>query len=234
MRLYAEIRKFDRAQRMVYGYASSETVDSHGERVTKQALEAALPSYLKFGNIREMHQPSAVGVARQAEVDDKGLYIGAHIVDDVAWRKVIGGVYKGFSIGGRVGARSPDDPNVITALQLSEISLVDRPANPDAVFDLWKAGETYANADAPTPTDIAGEVKRLMAAVAQLESGLAELVERVAALEGTTMQPKAALMAVPKEADDLRKDDHVEREPKTSLDAIKLALKMPQTIFRTG
>ena len=70
--------------------------------------------------------------------------------------------------------------------------------------------------------------------MAELESRLAELVERVSALEGTTMQPKAALMAVPKEADDLRKGDHGEREPKTSLDAIKLALKMPQTIFRTG
>lgn len=219
---------------MVYGYASSESVDSHGERVTKQALEAALPTYLKFGNIREMHQPSAVGVARQAEVDDKGLYIGAHIVDDVAWRKVVGGVYKGFSIGGRVGARSPDDPNVITALQLSEISLVDRPANPDAVFDLWKAGEAEADAEASAPTDMAGEVKRLAGAVAQVKSGLAELTERVAALEGTTMRPKAALMAVPKEADDLRKGNDLEREPKTSLDAIKLALKMPQTIFRTG
>jgi phage head maturation protease len=219
---------------MVYGYASSETVDSHGERVTKQALEAALPRYLKFANIREMHQPSAVGVARQAEVDDKGLYIGAHIVDDVAWRKVVGGVYKGFSIGGRVGARSPDDPNVITALQLSEISLVDRPANPDAVFDLWKAGEVEADAEASAPTDVAGEVKRLAGALVQLESRLAELVERVTALEGTTMRPKAALMAVPKEADDLRKGNDLEREPKTSLDAIKLALKMPQTIFRTS
>ncbi len=234
MRLYAEIRKIDRTQRMVFGYASSEAIDSHGERVTKKALEAALPGYLKFANIREMHQPSAVGVARQAEVDDKGLYIGAHIVDDVAWRKVVGGVYKGFSIGGRVGARSPDDPNVITALHLSEISLVDRPANPDAVFDLWKVGEGGAIEDSAMPEEISGELRRLIAGVSEIKSALAEFGERVAALESASMAPKAALMAVPKEADDLRKGGDVERAPKTSLEGIKLALKMPQPIFRTG
>jgi hypothetical protein len=51
---------------------------------------------------------------------------------------VVEGVYKGFSIGGRVTARDPADRRLITALRLTEISVVDRPANPDAVFDCWK------------------------------------------------------------------------------------------------
>ena len=66
---------------------------------------------MKFANIREMHQLSAVGVAKEAAVDDKGLYLGAKIVDDQAWQKITEGVYKGYSIGGRVTNRDPADHN---------------------------------------------------------------------------------------------------------------------------
>ncbi len=138
MRFYWPIAKVDAEQRMVWGYASTEAEDDQGETVTRDALTAALDDYMRFANIREMHQPSAVGVATEAAVDDKGLYLGAKIVDGDAWQKVVEGVYKGFSIGGRVTARDPADRRLITALRLTEISVVDRPANPEAVFDCWK------------------------------------------------------------------------------------------------
>src|SRR5216683_6374889 len=149
MKLYAEITKIDRERRMVFGYASTEALDSQGEVVRKEAIEAALDDYMRFANIREMHQPSAVGVAKEAAIDDRGLYLGAKIVDGDAWQKVVEGVYKGFSIGGRVTARDPADRRVITALRLTEISVVDRPANPEAVFDCWKLSTGPATADAP-------------------------------------------------------------------------------------
>jgi hypothetical protein len=139
MRIYFPIAKVDGEQREVWGYASTEARDDQGEIVTREALTAALGDYMKFANIREMHQLSAVGVAKEAAVDDKGLYVGAKIVDDQAWQKVVQGVYKGYSIGGRVTDRDPTDYKVITGLILNEISLVDRPANPEAVFDYWKA-----------------------------------------------------------------------------------------------
>ncbi len=138
MRFYWPIAKVDAEQRMVWGYASTEAEDDQGETVTRDALTAALDDYMRFANIREMHQPSAVGVATEAAIDDKGLYLGAKIVDSDAWQKVVAGVYKGFSIGGRVTARDPADRRLITALRLTEISVVDRPANPEAVFDCWK------------------------------------------------------------------------------------------------
>ena len=53
--------------------------------------------------------------------------------------KVKTGVYKGFSIGGSVTARDELNKSQITGLKLTEISLVDRPANPDAVFTCYKA-----------------------------------------------------------------------------------------------
>jgi HK97 family phage prohead protease len=139
MKLYAAITKIDDDRRMVFGYASTEALDSQGEIVKREALEAALPDYMRFANIREMHQPSAVGVATEAELDARGLYLAAHIVDDSAWEKVTAGVYKGFSIGGSVVARDQAQKHVITGVRLSEISLVDRPANPEAVFTMYKA-----------------------------------------------------------------------------------------------
>jgi phage head maturation protease len=139
MKLYVPIAKLDQQQRMVYGYASTEALDSQGEVVRKEALAAALPDYLRFANIREMHQPSAVGIAKEAAIDEKGLWIGAKIVADEAWLKVREGVYKGFSIGGFVTSRDTADPTVITGLDLAEISLVDRPANPEAVIEIFKS-----------------------------------------------------------------------------------------------
>jgi phage head maturation protease len=107
MRLYGTIQKVDSEKRTVSGYASTEATDIQGETILKSAIEAALADYLEYANVREMHQLSAVGKTVEAEVDAKGLYIVAHIVDDVAWGKVTSGVYKGFSIGGKtLSARS--------------------------------------------------------------------------------------------------------------------------------
>jgi HK97 family phage prohead protease len=138
MKIFVPIAKLDDEQRLVYGYATTEALDAHGEVVKREAIEAALPHYMRFANIREMHQLSAVGVAKEAEFDEKGLYLKAKVVDDEAWAKVREGVYKGFSIGGRVTRRDAADRKLITGVELNEISLVDRPANPEAIIDAFK------------------------------------------------------------------------------------------------
>lgn len=139
--IYAEINKVDDEQRMVYGYASTEALDAQGEIVKLDAIKDALPEYMKFGNVREMHQSSAVGLAKSAELDDKGLYLAAKIVDDNAWNKVKQGVYKGFSIGGKSLEKIE---GIISKMRLTEISLVDRPANPEATIELFKADDIQA------------------------------------------------------------------------------------------
>lgn len=136
--LFAPIMKIDEEQRMVWGYASTEARDHQGETILRSAIEAALPEYMLWRNIREMHQPSAVGTAEEATPDAKGLWLGAKVVDDRAWLKCKSKVYKGFSIGGRVTARDNIDRSIVTGLELTEISLVDRPANPDAMFTAVK------------------------------------------------------------------------------------------------
>lgn len=154
MRLYGAINKvepLDDGTVRVHGVASSEVVDDQSEVVRGAAIRAALPDYMRFPALREMHQLSAAGTTLEAEVgDDEITRIVAHVVDPIAVSKVKNQVYRGFSIGGRVTQREAGNPKTITGLVLNEISLVDRPANPAAVFDCWKASGMQT--ESPTAT----------------------------------------------------------------------------------
>lgn len=143
MKLFATFAKVDEQDDgtlIVEGIASTEAVDAQGEIVKASAIEAALPDYMRHGTgaLREMHQPLAAGTA-VATVDGETTTVRGHVVDPIAVKKVQAGVYKGFSIGGRVTKRDAADKKTITGISLAEISLVDRPANPDAVLTMWKA-----------------------------------------------------------------------------------------------
>jgi phage head maturation protease len=179
MRQYFAINKVDEELRMVWGYASTESVDSQGETVTKDAMKAAWADYMQFANVREMHQPWAAGVVKEYEFDDVGVKIGAKIVDDSAWQKVVEGVYKGFSIGGKTLPGGYDaTTKTISALKLTEISLVDRPANPEALIEMFKADnpedDTMKTAGA-SPVD---KVAELISKGAISSERLLELVEQ--------------------------------------------------------
>lgn len=142
-KLYGAIQKVvDQADGtiIVEGIASTEDVDSDGELIKATAMKAAIPDYMKFGAVREMHQPLAAGTALDIAVGDDGVTtIKAHIVDAEAIKKVQTNVYKGFSIGGSVTQRDELNKTVITGINLVEVSLVDRPANPNAVITCYKA-----------------------------------------------------------------------------------------------
>lgn len=159
MRFFMPITKIDEqadGTLLVKGIASSEALDADGETITAKAMQDSLPEFFKFGSgaLREMHQPMAAGTVDVAKVHDDGItYIETTVVDPVAIKKVQTGTYKGFSIGGKGLARDPDDKKKITKLRLTEISLVDRPANPEATIQLYKA-------DGPAPEQAAA-VKEL-------------------------------------------------------------------------
>lgn len=184
MNYYLTITKNDDEQRLVYGIASTETIDSQpgiweghqyaGDVVDQAAIKAALPDYLQWANIREMHQASAVGTALSAEVVDGTLRLAVKVVDERAWTKVKTGVYKGFSIGGRIVQavleKLPDGTYIrrILKLILTEISLVDRPANPDAKILLFKGAGMDENDQEPTPSSTPGLTADEIAALQQL------------------------------------------------------------------
>lgn len=124
----------------VWGIASSECVDNDGEIITAAAMKAALPDYMKWGAVREMHQPIAAGTCLEIEVNDAGqTVICAHVVNESSITKIRNNVLKGFSIGGTTLSTDPLKKTTITGLKLNEISLVDKPANPEAAITLWKA-----------------------------------------------------------------------------------------------
>jgi len=138
--LGSSFRKVDAEQRLVEGYASTAKFDSTGESITLSAVKNALDQYLKFPAVRLMHQLNAIGSVREAKVDSKGLWITAYISDDDAWKAIKAGTLRGFSVGGKTLKRNKDNPKIIEAIQLTEISIVDVPANDEATLVFKAAG----------------------------------------------------------------------------------------------
>jgi len=171
---FLPLAKVDKENRTVSGYASTECVDCDGEIVSRDAIKAALPGYMVWKNIREMHQPSAVGKATEANMDGKGLYLTAKIVDDAAWKKVEEDIYKGFSIGGRKLAK---DGNTITKLDLIEVSLVDRPANPECAITVQKNAKVDGAGAYLVPAPKASRDREALKKMAEVVDILAEEAE---------------------------------------------------------
>jgi hypothetical protein len=146
VRLSMPIGKVDIERRMVSGFATLDNIDKQGDIVTTESSIVAFKNFR--GNLREMHQPSAVGKIvsfkedRYFDPNDKkfysGVYVSAYVSKGAqnAWEKVLDGTYTGFSIGGNI--KSWDDAynedmdktiRVIKDYDLFELSLVDSPAN---------------------------------------------------------------------------------------------------------
>ena len=120
---------------IIYGFAATGAKDAHGQRIGKGAMADALPAFLRFPALREMHGPIAAGKIVDTALDRRGrLFVVAEVVDRQAVEKVQSGVLRGLSIGGK---RIKKADGVISRLRLSEISLVDRPANPECSFEVW-------------------------------------------------------------------------------------------------
>lgn len=240
-KLYAEIAKMeaqDDGTVKVWGYASSEAVDSDGEIIAAEAMKAAIPDYMKFGAVREMHGSNAAGTAIEINVEDDGrTFFGAHIVDPVAVTKVKTGVYKGFSIGGSVTARDELNKSQITGLKLTEISLVDRPANPDAVFTCFKADKPKDEPVAKSMwqvkslADVLMSLKWLIedaaydnideAVIAQIKESAGSLAESLKALTVSEADKLVdGLAAKADKSDDLAKAESVDELAKAQ-DALK-------------
>jgi hypothetical protein len=145
MKLFGDISKVTEnadGTLIVSGIASSESVDSDGEIILAEAIKNSIPDYMKFGALREMHQQIAAGTTLGMSVSEDGkTEIEALVVDPISVKKVLSGVLKGFSIGGKVLKRNPNKRNIIESLKLTEVSLVDRPANPDAMIALYKSDD---------------------------------------------------------------------------------------------
>jgi hypothetical protein len=143
---YFAIEKADRhadGTITVYGKATDDALDIDKQICDGDWLDRAMPHWFKSGgNIREQHSNIAAGVATDYELKKDGHYITALVVDPVSAKKVEHGVLKGFSIGiknPRVIQDSKAANGRIVDGQIVEVSLVDRPANPNCQLVLAKS-----------------------------------------------------------------------------------------------
>lgn len=127
----------------VYGKATDDAIDIDQQICDANWLERAMPDWFKSGgNIREQHSNIAAGVATEYEQKGTGHFVTALVVDPVSAKKVETGVLKGFSVGiknPRVVRDNKAANGRIIDGQIVEVSLVDRPANPNCQLVLAKS-----------------------------------------------------------------------------------------------
>lgn len=149
---FAKSERQDDGSVIVYGKVTDATVDLDGQIADPAWSKGALADWFeRAANIREMHQPSAVGKGLELEQDGDATYLKAKIVDPVAARKVAEGVYTGYSWGAKRPIVVPDPSKkapggIIKGGLIVEVSVVDQPANPAATFTLAKMGFETMNA----------------------------------------------------------------------------------------
>lgn len=153
------LSKVNEELRQVSGFASLDNPDEHDDVVMADASSRAFSRFR--GNIREMHQPVAVGKMvdfREDEYFDpkteetyKGIYVTVKVSKGAqdTWEKVLDGTLTGFSIGGHIvdaeslivkgDGGNKKNIRLIKEYDLEELSLVDNPANQLAnVFSIQK------------------------------------------------------------------------------------------------
>lgn len=154
IRLQMPFAKTDQKNRLVSGFATLDNVDTQGDIVLAEASAKAFER--ARGNLREMHQPIAVGKIVDFREDEffhkgkfyRGIYVTARVSEGApdTWTKVLDGTLTGFSIGGSIIEASDEfvkdsgtTVRFIKDYELVELSLVDNPANQLAnVFSIQK------------------------------------------------------------------------------------------------
>lgn len=151
--VFARLMKVDTQNRIVYGRAVQEVPDATGEIFDYKSSKPHFEKWVSetkeatagksLGNIRAMHGATAAGkiVEIVFHDDERAIDVAAKIVDDQEWAKVQEGVYTGFSIGGSyVGKKTKDGDLMRYTAAPIELSLVDKPCIPTAMFyDVVKA-----------------------------------------------------------------------------------------------
>jgi len=136
----------DATRRTVRGLMTQEVVDSHGEEVDFESVKSCLDTWR--GNVREMHQPKAVGKAVDIVVRDdiKAVEVETYVsrgAEDT-WLKCQDGTLGFYSIGGvadRVyGPRSDGTrgPRLLMR-KIGEMSLVDSGSCPTSSITVVKS-----------------------------------------------------------------------------------------------
>lgn len=153
--MFKQFEVQDEDERIIAGWCSVEIKDLQGDIVPVDELEKAMYKFMdRGGYIIYGHQNKPVGkvlrweVKEHPELKRPGLWIVAKIhrgyaVDDAVWDMIKQGKLKGFSIGGAGKVKTKlvkengtqKEIKYIGDIQLMEISIVEKPANPYATIE---------------------------------------------------------------------------------------------------
>lgn len=141
---------------LVYGKATGPDLDLDQQICDPAWLKKAMPDWMRWGNVREQHLSIAAGVGKELTEKGDDWMLKALVVDPVTIKKVETGVLKGYSI--KIGRPRVVNDSVAKGGRIvdgfiPEVSLVDRPCNPDAWMTIAKA-----EGAALAPVDSAGVV----------------------------------------------------------------------------
>jgi hypothetical protein len=251
--------KVDKARRIVSGWATLNNLDSQNDIVTTESSVKAFKNFR--GNVRELHERIAAGklvdygVTKYFDkMSDKvydGVFVRAYISKGApnTWEKVLDGTLNGFSIGGEIVDWDNEiDENgnpirVIKEYKLTELSLVDNPANPlanivaveksadfyeDMIENTFgeemndmprtkKSAEGVVGTDATTAEAPVAEAPVVEESVAEVTETVEETVEPVVEEVTATEDPKA------QEADEILEESVESADPVSEADSDVLA-----------
>ena len=148
---YHGVTKISEEDRLIAGWISVEVVDRQGEVIPIEELRKAMVKFMdRGGPLLFGHSNRPIGKILSYEVREHpdtgkpGIYVIAKIfrdytMDDIVWELIKEGKITGFSVAGRAEAEvvQGDGGTHVSRknIELLEISLVDRPANPYAIIE---------------------------------------------------------------------------------------------------
>lgn len=152
---FMQLTKVDVAKRHIIGVFTAEQVDKSGEVADYPSTKKAIQDWSleinkaskgkSKGNIRKMHNKEACGKVISIDFDDANKVISGCVeVDEKTIDEAEKGILNGFSIGGAY-VKKWECPVFKGAMRftpvIAEISVVDNPCVPDAIFDAIKDAE---------------------------------------------------------------------------------------------
>lgn len=129
----------------VTGLVSNDALDLDQQRCDPDWLDVAVPKWAQVGNVRLMHTSHAVGKAKEISKAGTGWNAAIKVTDKQSAIDVEEGVLTGLSIGIKnpVVEKSMSAPNgLICGGTIVEVSLVDRPANPECILEMAKMAKS--------------------------------------------------------------------------------------------
>ena len=248
----------DESKRLVSGWASVEILDSQGDIVPIDQMKRSMFNLMdRGGNINYEHTNKPIGKILQWEVAEhpdskaEGIKFVAKIFegyehDDQVWKEIKNGHITGFSIGaqgkshaGVIKDESTGEShkvNILSDLDLMEISAVEEPANEASTID----GVNYVAKSKEDLYKLADIISERMVTKGYAPEGVysnkkeshdykvqMERIQRMEAMTGKGMELKTFIEGVLHKASQLKYMDEIHANSEDIMELLKMPYRGP-------